>query len=135
MNHLEFVHLCRDASSKLGLQDTAALGLGCGVSLDDVLFEAAYLDGHDSFVLLADLGAIGPGEREDVYENLLSMQLTARGGPPLRFGLHPMREAAVLCMDAAPGGTTDAARLAALMKAMATQVAHCRQTCGLGHQT
>jgi hypothetical protein len=38
-------------------------------------------------------------------------------------------------MDAAPGGKTDAARLAALMKAMASQVAHCRQTCGLGHQT
>lgn len=127
MNTVDFAKMCRDASEKLGLGETAALGLGASVSVRDVDFEAAHTDGQDSFLLLADLGAIAPDDRVSVYETMLAMQLADCHDARVRFGFHPMHEAAVLCVGAALTSTTNGAWLASLLDAVALQVTHWRR--------
>jgi hypothetical protein len=128
MNLTEFTRLCDDASMKLGLVDPTALGCGVPVSLDDVVFETTFAEGQSSFLLLADLGAIAPHDKADVYEQLLTLQLTAWDEPNLLFGFHPLHEAAVLCVRATLEAETDGAWLAELLQSIALQVTQWRQT-------
>jgi hypothetical protein len=126
MNLIEFEKLCREASEQLALEDTRALGLGFGVCVQDVVFETTYVDGQDSFLLLADIGAVEPEDRVSVYESLLAIQLAAWDEPRVRFGFHPMHDAAVLCMGVSIGEKTDGPWLAGLLRAVAAQVAQWR---------
>ncbi|HVZ45042.1 MAG TPA: hypothetical protein VHA82_14625 [Ramlibacter sp.] len=128
MDRCEFEQLCRDASEKLGLQDTTALGLGLGVPLGDVVFEAAHVAGQDSLRLLADLGSIEPDDRVDLYECMLSVQVAAWNEPRLRFGFHPVHETAVLCVGAALGEDTDSDWLAALLQSVVLQAGKWRRS-------
>jgi hypothetical protein len=128
MNTTYFEQMCRDASEKLGLEDTHALGRGMSVSFGDVVFEATQVDAEDSFLLLADLGAIAPSDRVSVYKSLVADQAAAREQPRVRFRFHPMHEAAVLCVGAALGEKTDGAWLAMLLKSMTAQVANWRKS-------
>src|SRR5688572_15910014 len=127
MTTTHFEQMCRDASEKLGLKDTNALGLGMSVSLGDVVFEASQIDAPDSFLLLADLGAISPHERVNVYKSLVANQAAACEQPRVRFRFHPMHDAAVLCVGAALGEKTDGAWLATLLKSMTLHVANWRK--------
>jgi hypothetical protein len=128
MNLIEFTRLCNDASEQLGLEDTSALGFGVGVLFEGVAFETSFVEGQNSFLLFADLGAIAPDDRVSVYESLLTLQLTAWDEPRLRFGFHPMHDAAVLCVTATLGEKTDGGWLATLLKSVASQVAYWRRT-------
>src|SRR4051794_18315402 len=128
MQAARFERLCREASEQLGLKETTALALGVGVSFDDVLFEAAFVDGQNSFLLLADLGAFGRGDQPRVYESLFALQLAAWDEPRLRFGFHPIREVAVLTVGVPLGEKTDAQRLVMLVKSIASRVTQWRQT-------
>lgn len=132
MNLIEFTHLCDGASEILGLEDTTALGFGAGVSFEGVAFETSFVEGHDSFLLFADLGAITQDEKVSVYETLLTLQLAALNEPRLRFGFHPMHQAAVLCVTASLGEKTDASWLAGLLRSVASQVTQWRQTLLVG---
>lgn len=128
MHSLEFQQLCLAASEQLGLQHSSALGLGFSVGLDDVLFDTVFVDGQSSFLLMADLGFIAPADKASVYERLLAMQLIACDEPRLRFGIHPIRHTAVLCVQARLDQGANAEKLAALMKSLTLQIAHWRTT-------
>jgi hypothetical protein len=140
MHSLEFQQLCLATSEKLGLTHPSALGLGFSVGLDDVLFDTVFVDGQSSFLLMADLGFIAPEDKASVYERLLAMQMIACDEPRLRFGIHPIRQTAVLCVQAKLDQEANAEKLAALMKSLTLQIAQWRTTHlathpgGLGHQ-
>src|SRR4051812_31035098 len=97
MNQSEFETLCRAASEKLGIEDKTALGLGEPVEIDEVIFETTFVDGDDAFLVLADLGEVAQEDRVSVHETLLAMQLEAWNEPRVRFGFHPVHDAAMLC--------------------------------------
>lgn len=128
MDLIDFELSCRSAGELLGLKDPAALARGGRIALDGVLMEAAFVDGRDSVLLLAELGAIAPEDRAAVYESLLGMQLEAGDEPLLRFGFHPVHESAVLCMDAVLPPKARGACLAAHLRSMAARIVHWRRT-------
>jgi hypothetical protein len=128
VNTDQFGKLCREASERLDLHDTAALGSGDSVSVRDVMFEATYTDGQDSFLLLADLGDVAPDDKVCAYEQLLTMQQAACDDSRVRFGFHPVDEAAVLCVGAGLDDSTDSTWLAGLLDCVASQVTRWRQT-------
>lgn len=117
-----FQKLCDAASELLGLEDTTALGDGDAAWYDDVAFEAAFVEGDRSFLLLADIGAIAPEDCVSVYESLLAMQLSSLDAPDIRFGFHPLQGAAVFCVPVTLDERCDGAWLAARLRATASQV-------------
>ncbi|WP_048439641.1 hypothetical protein [Caenimonas sp. SL110] len=127
-NLLEFEQLCRNASLDLGVQDCDALGQGFSVDFADVLFETAFQDGRDSFLLIAELGAIDMRNRVSVYESLLTVQLMTWNQPALRFGFNPSRQTVVLCVEARFGAHTSASWLATVVRSVAAQALVWRET-------
>src|SRR4051794_251099 len=103
INLLEFEQLCRDASLELGVEDTGALGQGYCMCFADVVFETAFREGRDSFLLMSELGAITADNKVSVYENLLMIQLMTWDRPGVRFGFNPKRQSVVLCVEAKLG--------------------------------
>lgn len=128
MQSLEFEQLCHDASDRLGLPDADALGHGVAVSFGGVSFETAFTDGQNAFLLMADLGIASPQDKASVYERLLAMQLVAWDEPRLRFGVHPIRETAVLCVEARLDQQPDAEKLAGLLRSVTRHIKHWRTT-------
>jgi hypothetical protein len=133
MHSLEFEQLCRDASDRLGLKDSHALGHGFSVSFDGVSFETAFVDGQNACLLMADLGFIAPSDKASVYERLLAMQLIAWDEPRWRFGVHPIRQTAVLCVLARLDQQANADKLASLLKSVTRQISQWRTTHLPGH--
>ena len=84
MDRMSFERLCRDASLALGLDDTAGLGEGYTVLVDDVLFEFVFVEIQPSLLILAELGRIAPEQRLDVYESLLTLQLMTANQSAMR---------------------------------------------------
>jgi len=97
MNPVDFYLICSEACEGLGLEHPGALGTGDAIELHGVYIEALFIDGQDSCLLQADIGAIDAGERVGVYETLLAMQLQAWDDSRVRFGFHPLHESVVLC--------------------------------------
>ena len=128
MNTFEFEQLCRDASHELGVEDTGALGQGFTMPYADVLFETAFRDGRQGFVLMAELGAVEAQNKLGVYENLLTVQLLTANQPGMRFGFNPTRQTVMVCVRAALGAQSSGSWLAALVRALATQVVEWRGT-------
>jgi hypothetical protein len=128
MNLLEFEQMCRDTSVVLGVEDTSALGLGFSVPFAGVLFETSFQGDSDSFLLMAELGAITAQDRLSVYEHLLTCQLITWNRPGLRFGFHPQRRTVVLCVEVKSCPQPDGAWLATLMRSIAAQAFEWRKT-------
>jgi hypothetical protein len=128
LDQYEFEQLCRDASLELGVEDVSAFGQGFTVPYADVLFEAAFRDGRNGFVLMAELGVVEEEKKLSVYENLLTIQLLMANQPGMRFGFNPMRRTLMVSVQAALGAQSNGSWLAALVRSLATQVAHWRRT-------
>jgi hypothetical protein len=127
MQKSQFEELCRDASLELGLQDTASLGNGFMVEHGHVHFEAAFRDGEDRFVLLAELGSVADEHKQHVYEQLLTLQLLTWTQPHVRFGFHPRRRTVMLGVGASLEAASGA-WLAGMIRSTAAQAARWRET-------
>lgn len=128
MNRRDFEHLCRSACLELDMDDPAALEQGFSALYEGVLFEAVYREGHESFVLLVEMGEVPVEHKRQVYESLLTMQLLTWEQPGVRFGFNPVRQTAVLCIETSLGPRASGAWLAKVMRSSATQVTQWRQT-------
>ena len=122
MNTFDFYTIYREAGERLGLEHTGALGTGDPIEVNGVHIEALYIDGQDSCLLQADIGAINEADRAEAYEILLGLQLLAWDDPRVRFGFHPLHESIVLCAWVALNAKDQGEQLATQLVAMAAQV-------------
>jgi hypothetical protein len=127
MSALRFEQICRDACLELGIHDTTALAQGRSVRHADILFEALFREGDESFTLVTELGTVLEEHKLPVYESLLTLQTLTWPQRGMRFGFDRERRTAVLCLEVAFG-----APLATIIKSLVQQVAHWRETLLVG---
>ncbi|MES2999309.1 MAG: hypothetical protein V4787_01340 [Pseudomonadota bacterium] len=70
----DYQQLCRDASSRLHLFDTAAMGLGATFFVDDVECQLAFNEARGSAQLMCEMGDPKIGSEADVHRALLELQ-------------------------------------------------------------
>lgn len=127
MKTTSFNQLCWGASVELGLIDTVALSSAEDVFVDGVRFRAYHTQGQGAFLLVAFLGDVAPEDRASVSETLLAMQLAAWDDPLVRFGLHPLGEAFVLCVHVPLDASCNRVQLASRIRSIAAQVLEWRE--------
>jgi hypothetical protein len=118
---VQFAELCRDASLRLGLPDSEALGRGEVVEIDEVDGQMSFDMVKSSAQFYVNLGDPKPDAASTVYENLLELQCMFAGQIDAMFLRDPVNDR-LLFMVWIPlrGHTADT--FATALRATVTQV-------------
>jgi hypothetical protein len=129
MDPKQFQQICLDASKRLALKDTGALGAGFPTNVDGVDVEILYSETNPGGIhLVFEVGSPAPDRRLKAYEALLVLQTLWMSEMNALFTLDVAADRLLFVVNTPVAEAATGEPLAAVLKGFAAQVNEWRQT-------